>query len=70
MEKKLSVEGMTCQHCVRRVQKIIEKHDGVSQVNVSLEGTEATFACDSPDTDVAGIVQAINDFGFTATVKA
>ena len=26
MEKKLSVEGMTCEHCVKRVKKIIEKN--------------------------------------------
>ena len=46
MEKKLSVEGMTCQHCVKRVAKIIEKAPGVSDVQVSLENKEAVFTCD------------------------
>jgi copper chaperone CopZ len=32
MQKKLSVDGMTCEHCVKRVQKIIEKFQGVSDV--------------------------------------
>ncbi len=68
MEKKLSVEGMTCQHCVKRVQKIIEKNSTVSGVHVSLERKEVVFSCDE-STDIAGIVNAINDFGFTAAEK-
>ena len=69
MEKRLSVEGMTCQHCVKRVMKIIEKAPGVSAVQVSLENKEASFACDPAVANVPGIVKAINDFGFTASEK-
>ena len=69
MEKRLSVEGMTCQMCVKRVKKIIEKAEGVSGVQVSLENKEAAFVYDPAVTDVSGIVQAINDFGFTAQEK-
>ena len=69
MEKKLSVEGMTCQHCVKRVTKIIEKAPGVSGVKVSLENKEALFICDSAVINVHDIVKAINDFGFTAAEK-
>jgi copper ion binding protein len=68
MKKKLSVEGMTCQHCVNRVKKIIEKFAGVSDVQVTLEEKEAAFICD-PTADIAGIVKAINDFGYTAAEK-
>jgi copper ion binding protein len=69
MEKKLSVEGMTCRHCVKRVTKIIEKAPGVSGVQVSLESKEAVFTCDETGTNVDKILQAINDFGFTAAQK-
>ncbi|MCX5901458.1 MAG: heavy-metal-associated domain-containing protein [Proteobacteria bacterium] len=69
MEKRLSVEGMTCQHCVKRVTKIIEKATGVSGVQVSLENKEASFTCDPAVSNVAEIVKAINDFGFTAAEK-
>ena len=68
MEKKLSVDGMTCQHCVNRVKKIIEKFAGVAAVQVILENKEAAFTCE-PGADVAGIVKAINDFGYTAVEK-
>lgn len=70
MKKKLSVEGMTCQHCVKRVAKIIEKAPGVSDVQVSLENKEAVFACDEAGVNVNAIVQAINDFGFSAAEKS
>jgi copper chaperone CopZ len=69
MEKKLQVEGMTCQNCVKRVKKIIEKNDGISNVSVILENKEAIFTC-KDTTDISGIVKAINDFGFTSAEKA
>jgi copper ion binding protein len=70
MQRKLSVNGMTCQNCVNRVKKIIEKYEGTSDVTVSLERKEAEFSCDAAKTDVEGIVKAINDFGFSAAEKA
>ena len=70
MEKKPRVEGMTCQHCVKRVAKIIEKAPGVSEVQVSLENKEAVFTCAESGVNVTAIVQAINDFGFRAAEKA
>jgi copper ion binding protein len=70
METKLSVEGMTCQHCVKRVAKIIEKAPGVSNVQVNLENKEAIFTCDETATNVDEIIGAINDFGFSAAQKA
>ena len=70
MQKKLGVAGMTCQNCVKRVKKIIEKYEGASDVTVSLENKEAVFFCDPSKTDVEEIVKAINDFGFSAAEKA
>lgn len=69
MQKKIHVDGMTCSHCVNRVKKIIEKFDGVSGVDISLENKEASFAC-GPAADLAGILKAINDFGYAASEKS
>ena len=68
MEKRIDIQGMTCEKCVKRVKKIIEKHEGVSDVNVSMEEKEAVLSC-SPDGNIADIVKAINDFGYTAAEK-
>ncbi len=69
MEKKLNVEGMSCQHCVGRVKKTIEAADGVSDVTVDLEAKEAVFSCGSSAADIPGIINAVNKLGFTATAK-
>jgi Cu+-exporting ATPase len=57
------VEGMTCQACVRRVQRAIEGLGGVRSVQVDLAGgrviVEHDEACE-PD----GVAQAIRRSGY------
>jgi copper ion binding protein len=67
MKKVLEIKGMTCGNCVRRVTKIISGFDGVSAIAVDLQKKEAVFECDPQSTKVGNIVQAINDFGYTAS---
>ena len=69
MKKVLEVKGMTCGSCVKRVNKIISGFKGVSDVTVDLQRMEAAFECDAKATDASDIVQAINDFGFSAREK-
>lgn len=42
--EKITVKGMTCQHCVRRVQEGIAALPGVEKVDVSLEEEQARVA--------------------------
>lgn len=37
MKQTLTLENMSCQHCVNRVTENLLKLDGVSKVNVNLE---------------------------------
>jgi copper ion binding protein len=69
MKKTLEIRGMTCEHCVKRVNKIISGCDGVSDVSVDLQKMEAAFECDPHHTDIGSIVKAINEFGYTALEK-
>jgi len=69
MEKKLRIEGMSCQHCVGRVKKYLESVKNVSDVNVDLENKSAVFKADS-DIDMEAIINKIQSFGFTATEKS
>ena len=66
-KKKLQVLGMSCQHCVNRVTKIINGFDGVSNAEVSLEGKEATFHYDPLKIDIRSIINAIVDAGYQAS---
>lgn len=68
MEKKLRVEGMSCQHCVGRVTKYLESVKSVTDVHVDLENKSAVFKAGS-DIDMKAIINKIQSFGFTATEK-
>jgi copper ion binding protein len=67
VKKRLRVLGMSCQHCVNRVAKIIGGFDGISNVDVVLEKEEANFNCDLDKTNVQSIIQAIVDAGYQAS---
>ncbi|MBS1271199.1 MAG: Copper chaperone CopZ [Candidatus Marinimicrobia bacterium] len=71
---KLSVEGMTCQGCVNKVESAVKDIDGVESVNVDLESNSAEVTYASAEL-MPTIQQAIADAGFTvktgeATEKA
>ncbi len=68
MEKKLSIDGMSCGHCSGRVKKYLEETDGITNVDVSLDNKEATFSC-TENTNFDKMVKDINGFGFKAAVK-
>ena len=41
--KVIKVKGMSCDHCVKAVTKVLEEIDGIGNVKVDLERGEATF---------------------------
>ena len=57
----LKVDGMTCNGCVGRLQKVLSKLDGVTEVIVTLEPSEAKV--DGSITKDA-IISAIENAGF------
>lgn len=67
MEKKLSVEGMMCQHCVAHVKKALEGVEGVEEAVVDLDSNSATAKLSADVADQA-LVDAIVDAGYEAKV--
>ena len=67
MEKKLSVEGMMCQHCVAHVKKALEGIEGVEEAVVDLDSNSATAKLSADVADQA-LVNAIVDAGYEAKV--
>ena len=43
MMKTIKIKGMSCQHCVKAVTRVLGEIDGIEQVRVDLERGEATF---------------------------
>jgi copper chaperone len=60
----LQIEGMSCGHCVARVEKALSKLEGVHASRVSLGSAEIDY--DPERTPFERIRQAIDDAGYTA----
>lgn len=67
-ELMLNVTGMTCQGCVRSVQRVLEAVPGVQRAEVSLEQNQAVVAFDPARTDAAQLAAAVASAGYEARV--
>ncbi len=68
MEKKLSIQNMTCMHCLGRVKKFLEQNNDISNVVVDLEAGEACFTVDKT-LDMDAIIKGITELGYPAGEK-
>ena len=62
----LTIEGMTCDHCLRAVRGRLEKTPGVSVKDVQIGSASVEY--DPATTSVDDIEEAIADEGYTAFV--
>lgn len=61
MSKTISIEGMSCQHCVNTITSTLQGLEGVTSVAVSLEAKNAVVEGTASD---AALKEAIEDIGF------
>jgi copper chaperone len=61
--KTITVRGMSCQHCVTAVTKVLNGIEGVTDVRVDLESGQATFE-ETKSVEMASIVAAIRKAGY------
>ncbi|XP_074863539.1 copper-transporting ATPase 1 isoform X5 [Carettochelys insculpta] len=64
----VSVEGMTCNSCVQTIEQHVGKMNGVHNINVSLQGKNATIIYDPKLLTPESLQEAIADMGFDATL--
>ena len=60
----LTIEGMTCASCVRRVEKAISTFSGVSDVSVNLATERASFSYDKETTSLQDIAKVVEEAGY------
>jgi len=60
----LTIEGMTCSHCVRAVEGRLRKTPGVEVQGVQIGSADMRY--DPARTNVDDIAEAIADEGYTA----
>lgn len=63
MRKKVLIEGMSCQNCVKHVAEALNEIDGISNVEVKLEDKAALLDTESNDLDQA-IKFAVDEAGY------
>ncbi|MEM5780396.1 MAG: metal-transporting ATPase, partial [Lawsonibacter sp.] len=63
MKKTMKIEGMTCSHCTGRVEKALSAIDGVTAVEMSLEGKSAALTL-SREVDDKVLTDAVTEAGY------
>ena len=59
----IDIVGMTCEHCIRAVNKRLTATPGVTVKSVELNSVD--IALDESKTSMADIEEAISDVGYT-----
>jgi copper chaperone CopZ len=68
MQIQLSIEGMSCGHCVSRVRRALQSIEGVEVRSV--EVGSAVAEVDPARTKPEDLIRAVDDVGFVATIAA
>jgi Cu+-exporting ATPase len=63
-ELVFAIEGMSCMHCVGKVEKGLTQMDGVFSAEVDLEGKKATVRYDPEKAEAEAIRQKVVDLGY------
>ncbi len=63
-KKTLKIQGMTCNHCVMRVQKALKGVAGVQDAMVDLGKSEASITFDEGKVNVDTLSTAVVDAGY------
>jgi copper ion binding protein len=64
----MSIEGMTCDHCVRAVTRALQETAGVHTANVSLESKSADVTFDDEKTNTDALKAAVAEEGYSASI--
>ncbi|WP_373894819.1 heavy metal translocating P-type ATPase [Virgibacillus natechei] len=66
----LDVFGMTCAACSTRIEKVLNKQDGVKTANVNLTTETASVEYNPGLVDIKGIIEKVKKLGYDAQPKA
>ncbi|MFK9116045.1 heavy metal translocating P-type ATPase [Peribacillus castrilensis] len=68
-KKEFAITGMTCAACATRIEKGLNKIDGISKANVNLALENATVEYDPSQTSPIDIIQRVEKLGYGAIIK-
>lgn len=61
---EIKISGMSCAHCVARVEKSLKDVDGVKEVKVDLETGKATVKYDPKKVEPSKLEDAVKEAGY------
>ncbi|EUJ31155.1 heavy-metal-associated domain-containing protein [Listeria cornellensis] len=64
----VEVEGMSCEHCEKRVREAIESVEGVEKAVISLEAGTAEVTYDDGKKVQDAIAEAVDEAGYEVVV--
>ncbi|MCE1189260.1 MAG: heavy metal translocating P-type ATPase, partial [Ignavibacteria bacterium] len=72
MSERLSlpIEGMTCASCVARVEKVLNRMDGVKGVSVNLATEKVAFEYDDSKVTPEKIASEVAEYGYTLRLES
>ena len=65
----IGIEGMTCDNCVRRVEKALRGVNGVTEVRVDLQAALATVTFDTRKTHMPDLHDALLKSGYRPSAQ-
>lgn len=68
-KKEFAITGMTCAACATRIEKGLNKINGVSRANVNLALENATVEYDPSQVSPTDIIQRVEKLGYGAIIK-
>lgn len=69
-KKEFAITGMTCAACSTRIEKGLNKLEGVSSANVNLALERATVEFNPSDVTINDIIQKVEKLGYGAIIKS
>ncbi len=67
---QLAIDGMTCQACASRIEKVLNKKSSIYEVSVNFAGETANVDYDPTQTTAEEITEWVNKAGFVANLQA
>ncbi len=65
---RLKIDGMTCGHCVKAVEKALHNQPGVRNASVDLENGAAEVVYEEAEVAPEQLIAAIQEEGYAATI--
>ncbi len=65
--REIGIEGMTCDNCVRKVEKALRGRKGVKEVRVDRAAAKATVTFDTTQTNIPELHDALLSSGYRPT---